>query len=80
MLLFQCEVDMYLSRHTKCITHLFILNIKYMWDTNMTYNINETEPFLLSPLFTQWVDFVFPPANNDTVEQNEPADELSGSR
>lgn len=63
-----------------CITHLFILNIKYMWDTNMTYNINETEPFLLSPLFTQWVDFVFPPANNDTVEQNEPADELSGSR
>lgn len=51
-----------------------------MWDTNMTYNINETEPFLQSPLFTQWVDFVFPPANNDTVEQNEPADELSGSR
>lgn len=63
-----------------CITHLFILNIKYMWDTNMTYNINETEPFLQSPLFTQWVDFVFPRANNDTVEQNEPADELSGSR
>lgn len=46
----------------------------------MTYNINETEPFLQSPLFTQWFDFVFPRANNDTVEQNEPADELSGSR
>ena len=44
------------------------------------YDISETEPLLLSPLFTQWVEFVFPWANNDTVEQNEPADELSGSR